>query len=45
MDHQQTMIQFIFIDQSLYKSDQIKWNLNSILFKTPLTNIRYIISV
>ncbi len=37
------MIQFIYIKQSLYESDQIKCNLNSILFKTPLTIIRYII--
>jgi hypothetical protein len=43
MDHQQKMIQFIGIRQSLYKSDQIKCNLNSILFKTPLTINRYII--
>ncbi len=43
MDHQQKMIQFIGIKQSLYKSDQIKCNLNSILFKTLLTVIRCII--
>ncbi len=37
MNHQQKKIQFIGIKQSLYKSDQMKYNLNSILFKTPLT--------
>ncbi len=36
MDHQQKRMQFIGIKQSLYESDQIKCNLNSILFKTPL---------
>ncbi len=41
MDHQQKKIQFIGIKQSLYKSDQIKYNSNSILFKTPLTINRY----
>jgi hypothetical protein len=43
MDHQQKMIQFIGIKKSLYESDQIKCNLNSTLFKTPLTIDRYII--
>ncbi len=37
MDHQQKKIHFIGIKQSLYKSDQIKYKLNSLLFKTPLT--------
>ncbi len=41
--YQQKSIQFIGIKQSLYKSDQIKCNLNSILFKTPLTINRYTI--
>jgi hypothetical protein len=35
MDHKR--IQFIGIKQSLYESDPIKYNLNSILLKTPLT--------
>jgi hypothetical protein len=34
-------IRLIGIKQSLYKSDQIKYNLNSIMFKTPLTINRY----
>ena len=43
MDHQQKMIQFIGIKQSLYKSDPVKYNLNSILLKTLLTIDRYTI--
>jgi hypothetical protein len=40
MDHQQKRIQLIGIKQSLYESDQIKCNSNSMLFKTPLKIIR-----
>ncbi len=43
MDHQQKRIQFIGIKQLLYESDQIKCNINSILFKTPLIINRYAI--
>ncbi len=42
-DNQQKKIQFIGIKQSLYKSDPVKYDLNSILFKTPLTIDRYTI--
>jgi hypothetical protein len=37
MDHQQKKIQFIGIKQSLYKSDKINYNFNSIVLNTPLT--------
>jgi hypothetical protein len=37
MDHQQKRIQFIAEKQSLYESDPIIYNLNSIQLKTPLT--------
>jgi hypothetical protein len=43
MDHQQKRIQFIGIKPSPYKSDPIKYNLNSILLKTPLTIDEYTI--
>jgi hypothetical protein len=41
MNHQQKKIQFIGVEQLLYESDKIKYNLNSILFKTPLSIDRY----
>ncbi len=43
MDHQQKKTQFIGIKQSLYKSDKIKYNSNSILFKKLLKINRYYI--
>jgi hypothetical protein len=43
MDHQQKRIQFIGKKQSLYKSDPIKYDLNSILLKKTLTIDRYTI--
>jgi hypothetical protein len=43
MDHQQKRIQFIGIKQSLYESDPIKYDLNSIWLKTPLAIDRYTI--
>ncbi len=43
MDHQQKEIQFIGITHSLYESDQIKYNLNSTLLKTPLITNGYTI--